>query len=212
MLGLPNEPLPGQHLRASDHAALVRYVRSITPRPGPGRLVNTGSGGSTISGSKFHIPRTLPLAPVNTQPFFVTAVPVDGDTTGDSGYTATIRPGVINGTIFPKVAGTYIWQLVATTSGDPPVTTYAFPTLTIAKGDWIWLQGDVAAGVLTDVNSYNGSTPPSETDNLTVYTVAICDPTTGALTQFLSSNLQYVAEVAYFDAGSRLITHIWSAV
>jgi hypothetical protein len=47
MLGLPNEPLPGQPLRASDQAAFLRYVKNTTMRSAPGGLVTPGSGGLT---------------------------------------------------------------------------------------------------------------------------------------------------------------------
>jgi hypothetical protein len=65
MLGLVNEPLPGQPLRASDTAAVIRYLRNATPRSTPGSLIITGSGGSTrrpIRRRPYAWPLTGPLA------------------------------------------------------------------------------------------------------------------------------------------------------
>lgn len=48
-LELPREPEPGDPIAARDIAALIRYVRSITPRGGPGIRVSTLASGTTIS-------------------------------------------------------------------------------------------------------------------------------------------------------------------
>jgi hypothetical protein len=47
MLGMPNEPLPGQRLVAADAAAMIRYHKSAVQRSAPGTYSVSGSGGST---------------------------------------------------------------------------------------------------------------------------------------------------------------------
>ena len=211
MLQLPREVNPNEPIRASEWNLIVRYLRSITPRSSPDNRVITGPGGTK---HQPRMPRSSPsglVSGVAANPFQVISFsPVDGDTSGASGYTARFQPGMINGNIFPKVSSTYMWQLVATTVGS--VTTYAFPTLTVNKGDYIYLQGTVTAGALTDVILTNGSTDPStlETDSLTTYLIGTCDETTGALTQISTGNRTYVAAASYFSAGSRLIYHQWT--
>ena len=45
---LPNEPVAGQPIPASWGAMIVRYLRSITPRPSPDILPSVGAGGTTF--------------------------------------------------------------------------------------------------------------------------------------------------------------------
>jgi hypothetical protein len=48
MLGLPNEPQPGQPIIAADIYRAVRYVKNTTPRQASGILRRGGSGGNTL--------------------------------------------------------------------------------------------------------------------------------------------------------------------
>jgi hypothetical protein len=89
------------------------------------------------------------------------------------------------------------------------VTTYEWPTLTVNKGDQVYLQGTVAAGLLTDVNVYSGA-PPTESDTTTFQILGTCDTHTGAWTQLLQGVPAYQAQSAYFNAGARLVNHLWS--
>lgn len=51
MLQLPREPRAGDKLDASWGAQIVRFLRSITPRSGPGVLVKLTANGATFSGA-----------------------------------------------------------------------------------------------------------------------------------------------------------------
>jgi len=89
MLGLPNEPLPGQLMRASDHAAMIRYVKSIAPRPGPGIRTAVGSGGQTRYPILRPASKQWPLGGAQTFPFQITWGP---DPANPGQYLAKVNP------------------------------------------------------------------------------------------------------------------------
>jgi len=178
-----------------------------------GDNIQTGPGifrrGSGKDGYTLASPAGGPTRPVGSsappQPFqMLSMVPVGGDITGASGYYLTLQPGSINGNIFPQVGGTYMWQQVG-----PP---YAYPTLIVHKGDQIYIQGDVAAGVLVDANIYSGSSLPSDNDSTTTFVLGTVGSATGAWTQVWTGDLAYSAAVAYWNGGSNNYIHSWSGI
>jgi hypothetical protein len=169
------------------------------------RVLHNGLAGALLNGSAPSVTQSV-ATPKSFQE--IGLVPVDGDTTGDSGYTLTLQPGVVNANVSPTVGGTYMWQLISN-GAMPPV--YALPTLTVYKGDYVYLGGTVAGGYLTDCIVTAGSTDPStlETDGYTTKLIGTVDPSTGAWVQAFTGNLLYTASAAYWAAGSRLVIHTW---
>ena len=208
MLGLNGEVLPGQRITAYDSTALIRYAKSQTPRQGPGEYVRGGSGGVT----RWRPPASYKKRwPLQTSPALkpfddISIVPVSGSTTD---FYLTLKPGVINANLVPTIGGTRMWVLVGTTVAG--VTTYALPTIRVSLGDTVWIEGTVAAGILTSAIINHGATVTAETDNLTTRSIGTVDPTTGAWTQLVDGNQLYVGSPGFFSAGTRLIEHTWAS-
>jgi len=51
MMTCPREPRPGEPITATWMASLVRYVKAITPLPGPNTKISRGPNGSVITGT-----------------------------------------------------------------------------------------------------------------------------------------------------------------
>ena len=209
MLRVPNEPLPGQAVTAADIAGMVRYLKQCTPRKSIGQLRRMGSGGFTTRSLARPSAPAVPAVGAAPKPFdLLSALPVDGDLTGASGYKATFQPGDINANLFPVIGSTPMWALVGTTVDG--VTTYALPPLTVHKGDTVFLQGTVTAGLLTAVALMSAAVVTAETDSITTNIIGTCDPSTGAWTQIKDGNQKYQAQVQFYSSTGRALTHVWS--
>lgn len=102
MLIVPNPPLTGQGILASDQAAIIRSLKNVTPRSSPGSLVITGSGGHTRralgSGPVRRWPLAVPSAAFNWKMYkvligtnaYIQVNGGDGFMAGLNGFTATI--------------------------------------------------------------------------------------------------------------------------
>ena len=207
MLGLNGEVLPGQRITAYDSTALIRYAKSQTPRQGPGEYVRGGSGGVTRWRPPASYKKRWPLQTSPAlKPFdLISLIPVSGSATQ---YHLTLEPGVVNSNLFPKIGGNPMWVMVGTTVAG--ITTYAFPTITVTKGDTVFLQGTVTAGLLTDVAIMSAATVTAETDSITTFIIGTCDASTGAWTQINDGNLDYQASVQFYSSTGRALTHYWS--
>lgn len=126
---------------------------------------------------------------------------------GGSSFVVRLQPGSVNGFLFPKILGIPMWQLVPNTVEG--ITTYAFPTLSVNKGDAIYLSGTVTAGVITILDLISGPAPTTDDDSNTYLILATCDPTTGAIIQVVTGNQVYAAVASYWNAGARLVQHVW---
>jgi len=140
MLGLPNEPLPGQALKASDHAAMVRYVRQITPRSSPGGLVLAGSGGTTRRPIVQRQPYQWPLG--SASPF-----PYQGSNASDgTAPKVKVRFGTHNN-VSPQIGGV---DLI------PPLGT-PVPALTLSPEDTIvYVEFDFSFNAIQQITAYSG--------------------------------------------------------
>jgi hypothetical protein len=166
MLALPNEPLPGQVVRASDTAGIIRYLKSTAPRTSPGSLSGLGAGGAT---------RTLIVRPRSKQwplgagagawPFKVynTTVATVGQVqiNGADGFVASLNGFVANVNGNPNNVS----------SGGPPAT---FPQLSISGDGVIYgyavPQTAGTAAPLMSLDIYYGGTLPSpDTANPATY-------------------------------------------
>jgi hypothetical protein len=195
------------YVTSAQYNQLVDIVRSTIICDSKDLRIHRHPGGTRLNVNFPHYSNNTTVV-TDFNPFQVVSfTPVSS---GSSTYNATLYPGMINGTIFPQVNGTYMWQFVETTDSEGH-TVYIRPTLTVSKGDTIYIQADIAAGQMTDANIYSNSSVPSETDSVAIYKIATVDSSTGAVSQLLTHNLGYVAQAAYFDAGSRLIYHLWFA-
>ena len=98
MLALPPEPTPGTPVRAADFAALRRYALSQTLRPGPGRRVNTGSGGMTLDFFNPELRRHWPLASATAAwPFKVYNTTINTPAVGETAAVHTPQVQVNGG-------------------------------------------------------------------------------------------------------------------
>lgn len=171
------------------------------------------TAGSNVVGAEHaattHViqPPSPPGAVAVAKPFDkLSLIPVSGSMTE---FSLTLKPGVINANLYPKIGGVRMWVLNTVVVAG--VTTHVLPTLTVSKGDTVWIEGTVAAGILTSAIINHGPTVTAETDNLTTRTLGTLDPTTGAWTQAADGNQLYVGEPGFFSAGTRLIDHRWAS-
>lgn len=117
---LPPEPAPGKPINASWGAAVVRYLRALTPRSSPTVRVNTTPGGTTLEGAAPAAPGNVSSQP---KPFDLSLAAIAGD---DDNLSATFWPGVINNilpsnygeTFTVSKIGTHYFLLTATMSGS----------------------------------------------------------------------------------------------
>ena len=127
MLASPNEPLPGQIVRAADSAAIARYVRSTTSRSAPGQLTVVGSGGSTR--------RPVPRFPVKRWPLSNQALHIFSIIDVSVGPTPMIRvtPGYI--TDYSNAALPWMPTINGNPINVPIGSPLAPPALTLASTD-----------------------------------------------------------------------------
>lgn len=124
---IPEEVKAGQPVSAADYNALLRYVRALTLRPGPGYRVAMGPGGTVLS-----VARGGTGGPVSgAHPFRISVV------FADPTWTATVSAGPAHAPKLYQDADGYAtammastWITATTLTGLANNTTYG-----------IWLEG-----------------------------------------------------------------------
>jgi hypothetical protein len=193
MLYLPPDPKPGQPIQARDIEAILRYLRSITPRSSAACDVVIGSGGATFKPRFPTGPAGLLSNPAPTWPFKVY------DASTGSTPQISVVPGAIN-SLTPTLGGNPINLQI----GSPP----AWPTLEVGTGTtYCWFEvtyssSNVATSVLINTGgsipaSANGSIVASTggTDyyglSTLIATVTGGKASVQCLNDFVSGNLYY---------------------
>ncbi len=166
---LPREPRPGDNLDGAWGAQVVRYLRAITPRGGPGVRVAGSSGGTTFSAA----PGGL-AAVAAAHPFEV----LDASTTGPAAAKVTVRFGQVN-------------SVTPTTGGSAPDADPA-PALTVVSGV-VYLRVNLDVdGIVTSAEILSGATLPAQTETegyLTLATVTVASDAVTAINQAVTHSL-----------------------
>lgn len=123
---LPREPRTGDPLDGAWGAQVIRYLRAITPRSGPGVRVREFANGTTFEAAEVKA-GTVTVAAPHACPFDITLTPNSGD------FTATFRAGTINQLlpsnyhtgVFVPASGTRYLVLSCTVAGGA-ITAAAF--------------------------------------------------------------------------------------
>lgn len=169
MLGVPNEPLPGQGITASDLAQHGRYMKSTMHRGSPGQLVSTGPGGTTqraISRPSFkQWPTNAGPAASPTWPFKVYNTTINDPIKGHIGQVQINGGDGSVGTLNSFVANVN-GNPIDTTLGSPP----SYPQLSVGGNGGIYgkvtltTPGTSAPIASLDI-TYQSSPPGPDTAN-----------------------------------------------
>lgn len=168
-MNLPNDVTPGQPISAKDFNALLRYVRSLELRGGPGVLVQRSTVGTTISASI--PPQGAP--PVSfVHPFkvsdasagVVAKVNVRSGSANDTiptGVTPTEHTLTSAGTwriyldVTLSAAGSITAATIGKTAGAQPANTNTHAYLTLATVAVVAIAGGFAAGEIVQLATHS---------------------------------------------------------
>jgi hypothetical protein len=164
MLGVPNEPLPGQIMRASDAAAQIRYAKQATLRSSPGHLIVTGSGAQTVRRIQKPTSKQWPLGSGAQAFTFELYKKIIGNAAflqvnGDDGLEPALNGIIARVNSNPanvKIGSPAAWPLLSISSDGP---VYAYVTLVTTTGITTVTQVDIyqegsAQTPLTDAMTY----------------------------------------------------------
>ena len=165
MLASPNEPLPGEPIRASDLAAIIRYGRQSTSRRGARTMVTSGPGGQSVRQVRRFTPIPLQLSAGASVPFTFELYKIIKGTNaylqvnGSDGLAAALNGIYANVNGNPnnvQIGSPLAWPLLSISSNGP---VYAYVTLSTALGVTTVTQVDIfqegsAQTPLTDAQTY----------------------------------------------------------
>lgn len=132
---LPNEVRPGQSIGAKHYNDLLRFCKSLRLRGGPGARVTHGSGGTTIAVKLQQTVAGSGGGAASPEPFDVAI----SDGSDVDHFTATVRPGTLNGLIPTNILTTpdlllatpyYVVLSAVVSDGAITSCTLSFPTAT----------------------------------------------------------------------------------
>lgn len=160
---LPQEPREGQPLRAAWGAQVVRYLRSITPRPSVEIQVDRGPNGTTFRPRP--VPQVKRAASGDSFPFQI----VDASTSDPAAAKVTVVYGTVN-------------NLVPTIGGSP-LNTDPAPVLSVATGH-VYLDCTIGEtdGLATAVAVANAADVPEDTSTHAYISIGHVTVVDGAVT------------------------------
>ncbi|WP_414664907.1 hypothetical protein [Horticoccus sp. 23ND18S-11] len=168
---LPREPRPGDKLDGAWAAQVVRYLRAITPRSGPGVRVREYAGGTVFEAAE----AVSRIAAQIGHPFLVT------DATTETTAKVAVQFGQVN-SITPTIGGT------ALDDATPPVLTVASGIVYLA----VVVDG---TGLITSASIHNDTTLPAADAThgyITLATVTVASSAVTAINQAVSGSLQHL--------------------